>query len=593
MKRRISNIVLIVCSFLLILSCSGPKTAVTVGELSQHIKYLSSDSLRGRQTGKPGDSLAAEYIREKFAGYKLVPVTGDGLQRFKVTSNVTAGVNNSLTTGKITGVQGVDFMPFSFSANGSLESDVVFAGYGFNIDNDSTKWSDYKGIDVKGKWLLILRGDPESEKAVSRYAPFSGDRDKALLAKDMGAGGVILVSGEAFEKDDAFDPMTRTDYSVGIPAIRVKRSVADALVSSKSTTISDLEKKLNKNLKPASFMTGQKLAASTDVVHNKVNTRNVVMMLPGEDPVLKDEYVVFGAHFDHLGMGGQGSSSRKPDTIAVHHGADDNASGVAMLIELAGKFAGTKNSHSRTLVFIAFSGEESGLLGSKYFTENPLVDLKKTDLMVNCDMVGRLNEEKNLQIGGVGTAPGLKERAEAPADTSLLKLSFTEEGSGPSDHSSFYAMNIPVLYFTTGAHSDYHTPQDTWDKINYEGMVTVSDLIYKVTSAVANDTVRLAFRESGPKSDVSRGMRRRGITLGIMPDFSGSSTNGLRVDLVTAGKPAAIGGMKKGDIITAIENKAVNNIEDYMFRLGQLKKGQRITVDIIRNGKKEVLIIQL
>jgi hypothetical protein len=329
------------------------------------------------------------------------------------------------------------------------------------------------------------------------------------------------------------------------------------------------------------------------VIQNKVNTRNVAMLLPGEDPVLKDEYVVFGAHFDHLGMGGKGSSSRSGDTVAVHYGADDNASGVSMIIELAGKFAGTKGSHKRSIIFVAFSGEESGLLGSKYFTEAAQAEISKTRAMVNFDMVGRLNEERNLQIGGVGTADGLKEIALSRSDTNMLTLSFTEEGSGPSDHSAFYAKDIPVLYFTTGAHTDYHTPFDTWDKINYEGMVTISDLVFSIASSIANDVSPLAFKEAGPKGDVSRGMRRRGITLGIMPDFSGSSTNGLRVDLVTAGKPAAIGGMKKGDIIVAIDNKPVNNIQDYMFRLGQLKRGATISVEVMRNGKKEVLIVQL
>jgi hypothetical protein len=308
---------------------------------------------------------------------------------------------------------------------------------------------------------------------------------------------------------------------------------------------------------------------------------------------LKNEYLIFGAHFDHLGMGGPGSSSRKPDTIGVHHGADDNASGVAMLIELAGKFAGTKNTHKRTLVFVSFSGEEEGLWGSKYFADHPGIDLSKVDVMINMDMVGRLKDTKDLQIGGVGTAENMQKKAEALCDTSLLKLAFTEEGSGPSDHSSFYAKDIPVLFFTTGAHTDYHTPSDTWEKINYKGMVTISDIIFKLASELASDTSKLHFKEAGPKTEVIRGYMRRGVTFGIMPDFAGVVKNGLRADLVTPGKPAANAGMKKGDIITSIDGKQVNNIQDYMFRLNQLKKGQVVSVEILRNNKKEVLIVQL
>jgi len=196
-------------------------------------------------------------------------------------------------------------------------------------------------------------------------------------------------------------------------------------------------------------------------------------------------------------------------------------------------------------------------------------------------------------MAGVGTSDSLRERAIAINDTNKLKLTFTEEGSGPSDHSSFYSKNVPVLYFTTGAHDDYHTPSDTWDKINYKGMVSVSDLVFKMTSGLANETGKLVFKEAGPKEDPNRPPRRKGITLGIMPDVTGSVKNGLKVEAVTPGKPGAIGGMKTGDIIVSIDGKSINNIGDYMFRMSQVKKGQTIPVEVLRNSKKEVLIIQL
>ncbi len=232
-------------------------------------------------------------------------------------------------------------------------------------------------------------------------------------------------------------------------------------------------------------------------------------------------------------------------------------------------------------------------LGSKYFADNPLIDLTKVNAMINLDMVGRLKDSSSLQIGGAGTAEGLKDLVKSLCDTNLISLTLSDEGYGPSDHSSFYGKNIPVLFWSTGAHLDYHTPRDTWDKINYTGMAEISDLIYGVAENLANNPERLKFKEAGPKVEVNRAMRRKGVTLGIMPDFAGNVKNGLRADFVTPGKPAALGGMKKGDIITSINGKTVNNIQDYMFRMGQLKHGETISVEVLRSNKKVVLLIQL
>jgi aminopeptidase YwaD len=593
MKQIMKLTAVLLPLIILTISCSRVKTDITSGELTDHIKYLSSDSLKGRMTGSQGDSLAAEYIRARLMEYGLVPVSGDGLQRFKVTDKVMAGKDNSLLVNGTSMVAEQDFTPVTFSENGIVKAEVVFAGYGFSINADSLKWDDYKGTDVKNKWVMILRSDPEPDNQKSKFAPYSNDRNKAMIAKDLGAAGVLLVSGQAFDNSDSFDALAKGGFSVGIPVIRIKRNIADAILAAKKQNINDLEKKLNTLKKPLSISTGAVVEGRSEILNYLTNTRNVVMVLPGEDENLKNEYLIFGAHFDHLGMGGPGSSSRAVDTIGVHHGADDNASGVAMLIEMAGRFAGTKGSHKRSLVFVAFTGEEVGMFGSKHFTENPGIDLSKVNAMINFDMVGRLKDSRDFNLGGVGTADSLKERATAVTDTNLLKLTFTEEGSGPSDHASFYSKNIPVLYFTTGAHEDYHTPSDTWDKINFTGMVNEGNLIFRITSGLANEPARLKFKEAGPKDDPNRPSRRKGLTLGIMPDFTGRINNGLIVDAVTPGKPGSVGGMKKGDIIKSIEGKTVNNIGDYMFRMSQLKKGQTITIDVLRNNKKEILIIKL
>jgi hypothetical protein len=582
-------------AFLYLIAAYSCNTSVTreieTGELQDHIKFLSSDSLKGRQTGTQGDSLAAYYIKFQLSQAGLKPLSGDGFQRYSIADKVIAGEKNFLTIDDHKFDASSGLLPFSFSGNAEAEAEVIFAGYGFSINNDTIKWNDYENTDVKGKWVLLLRGDPEPNKSVSGFIPFSSDRDKAMLAKDMGASGVLMVSGPLIDKEDSFDALSSDAFSVEIPVLRIKRNIADTILEKTNTTVANLEKEINTTKKTSGFATGAVVHAGSEVIVTRSETRNVIMLLPGEDELLRDEYVIIGGHLDHLGMGG--SSSRAGDTIAVHHGADDNASGIAGMIELAERFALTEGSHKRSLIFAAFSGEELGLLGSKYFIENPPVDLSKVNAMMNLDMVGRLRDSSSFQIGGAGTAEGLKDIVRSEIDTTRIILSISDEGSGPSDHSSFYGKDIPVLFFSTGAHLDYHTPSDTWDKINYPGMVTVSDIIYDVAENLANETERLKFKEAGPKAGTGRAMRRQGVTLGIMPDFAGNIKNGLRADLVTPGKPAALGGMKKGDIITAINGKAINNIQDYMFRMGQLKQGVTISVEVLRNGKKEVLLIQL
>jgi Zn-dependent M28 family amino/carboxypeptidase len=400
--------------------------------------------------------------------------------------------------------------------------------------------------------------------------------------------------GKSLDAGDKCEPRGRGDEWVGLPAFRISRKIANTILEQKKRNIDDLEKKLNEQRSPESFNTGVLVSGHSDVTQTTIPTRNVAMLLPGSDPVLKNEYVVIGAHFDHLGMGGLGSGSRKADTAAIHFGADDNASGVAMALELAEKLAANPKSHKRSIVVALFSGEEMGLLGSKKFAENPAIDLKKVNAMVNLDMVGRLTDSTKLQIGGVGTAEPLRKIITAMCDTLVLKLFLSEEGYGPSDHASFYSKDIPVLFMTSGAHMDYHTPADSWDKINYNGMAKISDLAYQIISEAANMDSKLIFKEAGPKMASGRGIsRRKGVTLGIMPDFAGNTKNGLRADLITPGRPAAVGGMKKGDIITSINGKPVNNIQDYMYRMGQLKHGETISVEVLRNGKTEVLLIQL
>ncbi len=564
---------------------------ITQDELKQHIRVLSSDELSGRLPGTPGDEKAASYIRAHFKGFGLSLPAENGYQTFEVTTKVIAGKNNAYRHEQYTARPLDDFMPLGFSAKAELTAGVVFAGYGFQVKTDSVVWDDYKNIDPKGKWCMILRGSPEI-KGADRFSSASQDRDKAMLAKDMGAAGVLLVSGPAYDKNDELVSLSYKEGSLGIPVIQIRRPLADELLKSSGKSILSLEEEIKKNVQPASFATGETLYASADVKPETVKTHNILGLLQGNDPVLKNQYIIIGAHYDHLGMGGMGSGSRVPDTIAVHHGADDNASGVAALIELAEKFAAHKADLKRSILFIAFSAEEEGLLGSKYFTDHPVIDLKNVDAMINLDMIGRLKENHSLQINGVGTsleATGIVNEFNAD---SAFRLTLSPEGYGPSDHSSFYAKNIPVIYLTTGAHVDYHTPRDNYEGINFAGLKEVADYVYKIANEIDHEPNRLTFREAGPKTQESGRMKLK-VTLGIMPDFTSTENNGLRADFVTPGKPAAKAGMLKGDRIISVDGKPVNNIQDYMYRLSKLNHGETVNVEVIRNGKKELLIVQL
>jgi len=567
------------------------QAAITQGELKHIAGLLASDKFSGRGTGTGGDSLAALFIREEFMKAGLAPFNGSGLQQFKVNTAVESGDRNMLLINGGKYLPEKDFAPLALTSNSALRAPVVYCGYGFTSSADSLEWNDFNGIDIKGKWVLMLRGYPESNPAAKPYEEISTDRMKVMNARENGAAGVLLVSGEKWDPADNLEKSSRGEGSAGIPVLHIKRSIADSILKPSGHTLSELEEKADAMTATGSFITSSVADAEAELITRQANTSNVVMKLGGTHP--DGEYVIIGAHYDHLGMGGPGSGSRTPDTVAVHYGADDNASGVALMIELAEILATGKQKYARDILFVAFSGEEMGLLGSKYFVENMGIDPAAVNLMVNLDMVGRLKEGNGLQVGGVGTATGLRAKVASFNDTTELILSFTEEGYGPSDHSSFYAKDIPVLVFTTGAHLDYHTPDDTFDKLNYEGMVRIGDLLYDIVNDAAGAPGRLAFTEAGPKGPAQLMSRRRGVTFGIMPDFAGNVKTGLRADFVTPGKPAALGGMEKGDIIVAIEDKPVNNIEDYMFRLSQLKPGQTVTVEVIRGEKRELLIIQL
>ena len=580
-------------AFVMLFAACGTKfnPEITVSDIRENIEYLASDSLKGRKAGEPGGKLAAEYIRSKFEAAGLELLDENGFQYFNLVASAELGDGNELTIGDRSYEAGVDFQPYAFSANTEVEAGLVFAGYGIEVDRDSLKWNDFDGVDVSGKWIMVLQGDPDLDNPNSPYLEFSTERAKGLTASDRNAAGLILVAGPKFSEQDELSSLffDKNSSRFSIPVLQVTRALANELLEGTGETVASLESKMEEQKKGLNLTTDATLKVKVDVQLKETTTQNVVAMLPGIDPVLKDEYIVVGGHYDHLGMGGPGSGSRAVDTVGVHNGADDNASGISAVIQLAEKLAGEK-SNKRSIIFAAFGAEEMGLVGSKAFTNEPPIDLENVEAMFNFDMVGRLDSLKALSIGGTKTSI---ETEEILTDLNTgFKLAFSGEGIGPSDHASFYLQNIPVFFFSTGAHPDYHTPQDDADRINYEGAKAVMDYAEKVVLEVANRDENLTFQEAGSKFQRSRGGRFK-VTFGIMPDYAGLEERGMRVDGVTKDKPAYRAGMKKGDIITAIEGKPVKNIYDYMARLQTLEAGTRVSVDIIRNDKPTVLIVEL
>jgi hypothetical protein len=564
-------------------------------DIQSHVTFLASDELKGRYPGTDGSHSASEYIREQFSLAGLRLLGENGFQEFEVVVSLRLGEKNAMLINGRKAEADVDFTPFPFSMNGRVDADVVFAGYGFEINQDSLVWNDYEGLDVNGKWVMILRGDPEMEKQESRFMLYGDDRDKVLIARDKGAAGVIFVSGSKFDANDELISMyfDKTQSNAGLPVFHVKRSIADKILSNDGLMIDSLEARLNTGMSPLSTALKCRVDATSDIVQEKVTARNVAALLEGSDSVLKDQYIVIGAHYDHLGMGGTGSGSRFMDSLAVHNGADDNASGVAGVLELAAYFANERNKPGRSILFLAFDAEELGLLGSKYFVKNPLVDLKKVMAMINFDMIGRLKRDNpSLMVGGTGTSLE-SESILNSLDTALIRLSFSPEGFGPSDHAAFYGENITVFFISTGAHEDYHTPDDDRDRLNYEGEEDVLEMSRELVMLLANRDESLTFQEAGPKQQTGRAGYRFKVTLGIMPDFTSSVESGLGVGGVKKDGPAYKGGMLKGDVITAMDGKEIKDIYDYMNRLKKLQPGQRISVDVMRNGQKEVLIIEL
>lgn len=568
--------------------------SITAAELRDHVRYLASDELEGRGSGQPGNDRAAAYIAERLAGYGVLP-GGDGsgyLQTFEFVARVEAGPGTRLTlsgpavAGGTESIQGGDdVLPLSLSSTASASGDLVFAGYGLSVADQ--QYDDYAGLDVQGKIVVILRFGPDGDAPHSDLSRHTSLRNKARIAREKGAAGIVLITGPKDSETD--DPMRLSydrvpDHS-GIPAVSVRRAFVEPLLKAQGYDLRAIQDTIASTRRPVAFpIAGAKASLQAELVRVKDTTANVIGYLPATNAPDQAEAVVFGAHFDHLGYGGPGSGSVKPDTIAIHNGADDNASGTAGLLELVQQISSRRSELRRNVVFAFFSGEELGTLGSLHYVSHPKFPLDRTVAMVNMDMVGRLTN-KTLTVGGSGTSGAWSALlAKYNADSSLT-LQLNPDGFGPSDHAAFYGKDIPVLFFFTGVHGDYHSPADDWETLNYEGL----ERIVRYVDAVSMDIVQGADKppfvrvQSQPGG---MGGDRRGfsVTLGIVPDYSESSS-GMKISGVRANGAAEKAGLKTGDVIVGLAGKKILSIYDYMGILGELKAGEEVGVDVLRDGK--------
>lgn len=581
MQKNIFVIMFVVILFAV--SCN-PKVEeeITLPELESILDYIATDSLKGRYPGTAEDMLLAEYIsfEMKLAGCELE--SDYGIQYFDISTGVEYAESNMIRfqSNSFSYEAGGEFQTLGFSANDTLSAEVVLAGKIDDLEANSSAIEE----QVAEKWLMIAANSTEVNTMGSNHTSYVELRSAALKAFDDGAAGIIFISAS----EDSVDYPALSEAKrlvVPIPAIMVSRKLAGEILQN------DINKVLSSAAKDKIISTDVNFEAITQVDITTAPTFNSTASIEGSDDSLAAQYVIIGAHHDHLGMGGPGTSSRAPDTIAIHYGADDNASGVAGVLELA-EYIGSLEP-ARSFEFLTFGGEEMGLLGSKYYAENPTIDLDQVQAMINLDMIGRLNEDRMIQIGGIGTSHLFRAMIDTINTKYNFNLKYSEAGYGPSDHSSFYAKDIPVLFISTGAHTDYHTPSDVVEKINFEGMQELLYFVADIAMELANAPEKIEFTEAGPKTGSSSRSRMGGITFGLMPDMVYDGDEGMPVTFVTEGKPAAAAGMKGGDIIKAVDGKKVGNVYDYMERLGQLKAGQSVIVKIDREGEEIELLLQL
>ena len=591
-----------------------------------HVKYLASDECEGRLPGTPGIELAAEYIAKQFAEAGLKPAGDDGtwFQSFEVRHGkklVDADAVLKLVEGKHTWEVRKDWIPLPFTGTEDVQGPLAFAGYG--IKAGAYDYDDYAGFDAKGKVLLMFRYEPAAEdpnadfggKTPSRHSVFAR---KAEVAARQEALALLIVNPPKREGlDDTLYPFDAefTEQTFDLPIVHVTREVAEALLKKAGLPdLATLQEKLDRERKPLSADMNVQIELKTGVKPNLITTRNVIGLLKGDGST--EDTLVLGAHYDHLGKVPQ-QFDRKDNTPQIHNGADDNASGTAGVIELA-RILGHERGLRRSLLFIAFSAEELGLLGSEHFVDHPTIDLKSIRAMFNFDMIGRLSADK-FTVFGINTGKEFGDMVSRAAEQVGLKYRAAKGVPANSDHDSFSKHDIPVLFGFTGVHKEYHRPTDKWPLIDAPGATKVLALFRIVVRDAANmeegPTFQATTAEPEPEDDEmkpgiehekeaqeagEKGSKPKGngeverptrpaARLGIIPDFTGSDEPGVVADTILDGGAAKEAGMQSGDRIIRLNEQKIKDIYGYMSALKEFKPGDTLEVVVVRKGEEVTL----
>jgi membrane-associated protease RseP (regulator of RpoE activity) len=582
----------------LVAAATGGRETITAGALLEQVRILASPAMAGRGVGTPGIEKAADHIAREFQRTGLKPGGTHGYrQTFEVITGVRVGPETRMRVipeepdpGKSEALAETLFTPFGFSEDGAVEGEVVFAGYG--ITAPELNYDDYAGISVTDKIVLVMTHEPREKDETSPFRHpdafrYTEVRYKAINAREHGARAIIVVEdplGHADQREELFGIRgVAGGNRAGIIAVNAKRSVVERLLKRTGKTLAQFQQAIDKTPTPQSFVIpGSRVAIQVKLIEERGTAANIIGILPGRDPVLRETAVVVGAHYDHLGLGGEYSLA--PSQYGeIHPGADDNASGTAALILLARAFAKSGGAE-RTLIFAAFSAEEMGIVGSSHYTKRPRIPLEQTVAMINLDMVGRLKDQ-TLYVFGVKTGKEFADLLQEVNRDRHLILKLGGGAYGPSDHTSFYARKIPALLFFTGPHGDYHRPSDTVDKINASGLAEVTRFVYRVVEHLANRTAPVTYVrvEEPPGGGPGGGY---GAYFGSIPDFASQDEGGVRLIGVRAGSPAEKAGLREGDVIVQLGGVHIKNLHDLVYALRSKRAGDQVEVVFVRSGQE-------
>jgi Tol biopolymer transport system component len=584
---------------------SGYSVEISAGDLRKEIEWLADEKRAGRMTGSPGAQATAkwlaDYFRENglksFAENFTLPFqfnAGERILPEKTLLEVTADAPTP-TSPKLE----ADFRPLAFSEDGEASGEVVFAGYGLVVPGDpGAGYDSYAGLDVKDKIVLILRYVPEGVEPARRAQlnRYAGLRYKTMLARERGAKAVLVVTGPNSPNAGELLPLTNdgTNAGSGIVAASITGKIADALLASSGKTLKDWQTTLDH---PSPHTDGGfllpkvKVKLACGIEHLKKTDADVVAYLP--PTAGSDEYILVGAHYDHLGSGGTGSLGRAGEENKIHPGADDNASGTGWVMELAAALAKERTEHPeklrRGVIFALWSGEEIGIIGSAAFCEHPPVPLNKIVAYLNADMVGRLRDNK-LTLQGVGSSHAWRKLIEKRNVVAGFNLTLQDDPYLPTDVTSFYTRNVPVLNFFTGAHDDYHRPTDTAEKINYDGLERIAKFAQQIVLELTQSPERPDLAKVERSAQEPGGRETLRAYLGTIPDYI-TEVKGVKLSGVRGDSPAEKGGLKGGDLIVEFAGQKITNIYDYTYALDAVKIGQAVEIVVERDGKRVTLTV--